>query len=334
VIAMNLYRSALLGLLAAASAPAGELSFAPREGARVKKTFVQEITTKLKEMRQSIDGEPLEAAEVEQPTLELESRETITVVDQYVRVGAGRPLELVRNYEEVGSKSSRDVRLGDEGEQAQEEQGSPLEGRSVRFTWNESGERYEREFVGGEGDDALLEDLDEDMDLRDWLPGEEARGAESWEVPLKAFRYHLFAGGLDLEPVDGEAESDGELAEPSTQDYLDHATGAIRATRVEGGEGADPDLERLQVEIELETWVEFERQEQSATTRIEIAYDLEGELVWNRAEGRIERFEVEGEYDETIVNSVELEGESGSIDLVETLIFTGRARYAVETEVP
>ncbi len=323
-----LLASILLATLPGSTSEA--LRFGPPAGAKLKKTFVQKVTSALTQVSIVVDGEEVEVDMEASPSIALEREETIAVIDEYVQLAAGRPEKLVRQFEKIHSTSSEKIEFGEEETSQESEQGSDLEGRSVRFTWNEESGEYDVAFASEEGDESLLAGLDEDMDLRDWLPEKEEReglaeGA-SWEVPLDAFRYHLFAGGLDLVDLDAQADAEADEDEDKRwKDYLENASGEIRAkwVRSEGG------LATIDVDINFESWIAYEPSEEGVSSRVAFQYDLKGELIWNLEAGRVERFEVAGES----IESVSFEGASEDGPSVgRTMEYTSAVSFTVETE--
>ncbi len=301
--------------------------FQPPSGAKLTKRFVQKVDSALIGIEIEIDGEKIEQEDEEVPTIETRREETIVVEDEYVALAAGRPEELVRTYAKIHAASAQVIAFGDERAEQQSEEGSPLEGRAVRFRWDEEANGYDKSFAEGDGDEQLLEPLDEDMDLRDWLP-RSTDGVEpgaSWEVPLDAFRYHLFAGGLDLTDLESEdsASEDDSAPDQGWAEYLEHASGDIRARWIESADN----LARIEIEIRFEGWIEPESTD-GESTQIRFEFDLEGELVWNLEAKRVERFEVEGETREEIETSAE--SEDGP-RISRTMIFEGRTSFSVAT---
>ena len=135
--------NALPALLLCALAGCGtsdkvELRFAPAEGSRVRRTI-----------------------EVDHLVLR--------TLDQYLKVGDGRPLLLRRQFEEI--------RMDDQ-------QVSQLSGTSVVFTWVPEEGTYGKYYDARESSESTLRDLPEDLDLRALLPASPVAVGDSWSMPV------------------------------------------------------------------------------------------------------------------------------------------------------
>ncbi|QDU83618.1 hypothetical protein Pla163_07170 [Planctomycetes bacterium Pla163] len=185
-----------------------EFAFGPVPGQRVEKEF--EVTTKL-----DLDSASLVVdGEYEDVPIEMSTRtiSQLSVRDEYAEVGGGRPLRIERQYISVGARATADSRtptLG--GGDIEVEHASALEGRGVRFQWDPATTAYTRRFSDetSEPDDeerALLDGLDEDLDLRGWLPGDSVDEGDRWLVEPAVLRAALRPGGdLGLAPTDAAA---------------------------------------------------------------------------------------------------------------------------------
>ncbi|MBM4369791.1 MAG: hypothetical protein FJ102_26510, partial [Deltaproteobacteria bacterium] len=78
---------------------------------------------------------------------------------------------------------------------------SELEGKTVKFTWNDEEGAYDIAYAEDDGDEELLEKLIEDMDLRELLPKEEVAAGSTWSPEPSAIRGLIApGGGLALVP--------------------------------------------------------------------------------------------------------------------------------------
>ena len=124
-------RPAALLLLALAGCARGEkveLCFAPAEGSRVRRT--------------------IEAEHV-----------VLRTLDEYRKVGDGRPLLLRRTFEEAPA---------------------PFAGTSVVFTWIPEEGAYGKYYDAREASESALRDLTEDLDLRALLPSSAVAPGDTW----------------------------------------------------------------------------------------------------------------------------------------------------------
>src|SRR5688572_31189807 len=159
-----------------------ELSFHPAAGTVLAKSFEIESRGHIEALR--LNDSDITNLLAGLDALSVES--TMQVADEYLAVGGGRPLELVRDFDALetcwGWRSKHDVL-------------HPLLYRSVRFTWDPRHERYDKEWQPRRGSVRPLDGVWEDLDFRGLLPGEPVRVGETWHVPLRAFAPVLLPGG-------------------------------------------------------------------------------------------------------------------------------------------
>ncbi len=155
----------------ALSPPAPEIAFHPEEGRSLTKTFGSQMSLDLDELSLIVDGQDM-GAMMGDMTFGLETDSTYVVTDEYASMGDGRPQKLHRTFDELSQQSEVNIEIAAAG--MAETQGSAsaseLEGLSVVFTWNADDFEYDVAFADGDGDQALLEGLEEDMDMRGILP--------------------------------------------------------------------------------------------------------------------------------------------------------------------
>jgi hypothetical protein len=194
-----------LVVVAPAFAPREDLDFAPLPGTRVVKTFETTSRVVLDGASLVMDGEHTDVA------LELESTATTKLVvrDEYAEVASGRPTRLERAYDTVEANAvttSRTEMTG--GGTVEVASVSPLAGRAVRFEWDGAAGRHTRRFsdeesAPDEAEAALLAGLEEDLDLRAFLPSQPRSVGDRWLVEPGAIAAFLAPGGaLGLAPSD------------------------------------------------------------------------------------------------------------------------------------
>lgn len=185
-----------------------EFVFGPVPGQRVEKEFVATTSLELNSASLVVDGE-YEDVPIEMSTL---TTTRLSVRDEYAEVGGGRPLRIERQYIAVGAQATADSRtnvLG--GGDIEVDHASALEGRGVRFDWDPAASAYTRRFSDetSEPDElerALLDGLDEDLDLRGWLPDDSVDVGDRWRVEPAVLLGSFRPGGeLALVPTDATA---------------------------------------------------------------------------------------------------------------------------------
>lgn len=337
--ATALLRVCLAGAVLAA--PSGEtLAFHPEKGSTLAKSFVQRLEFALDAVSVQVDGMDL-SQQVSQLEFGFDSTTTIDVTDAYKAVGEGRPLELLRTFDTLASDTNLDMSMG--AEIPEMEIASDLEGKTVAFLWNAEKDAYDLSFHECEGEDGLLDDLDEDMDLRFLLPEGAIEPGKSWTVPLKGLKSLVMPGGnLKLMPVGGaSAPEDMEVFEGIMEnvgkEFVDLLEGKCEATLrgVETVDGAkhgtvelaidasvsmdlreilrqviDTAMTKMPPEVELD--LEFD----IGTADLELSYEGTGTLVWDLTAGHFRTLTLEGDATMALKLSVKVSamGESHSVD--------------------
>ncbi|MEZ5979106.1 MAG: hypothetical protein R3F34_12895 [Planctomycetota bacterium] len=243
-------------VLVAASSPQERVDFAPVDGTRVVKSFA--VNTHLELASASlVSGGEHEPIRME---MSVDSALELGVTDTYVSTSNGRPRALERRFDSIrrdASAVSRASALG--GGERGARSGSPLEGRTVRFETGADGADATRRFSDTdrpptEEERALLDGLEEDLDLLAWLPSGPIRPGDTFEIAPTAFAQLLSPSGeLRLVPEDGTAAKElgafglgGGLAE-----LLGTPEGTVegRFVAIEGAPGAR--LARLEYAVDL-----------------------------------------------------------------------------------
>lgn len=278
---------ALAGVPAAAGGPVGsapetvELRFEPDLERPVRKVWTSSGRRELERLQVRTDGV---TSEPEDLAMVLTGSKRLVVLDRYVRVGGGRPLELVRTYEELDAKRKLATVSAGEEDTVFATDACAIEGRSVRFRWD--GGAYERapDDVRERDEHAGTDDLAglaADLDLLALLPpGPVARVApgDAWPVRFEAFRDVLRPGGrlaCTTEPREGEGQR--ELAER----LWSSLTGEVVARYAGAGEA--PDTARIELEG---TYGGEGALPGPDAQRMETRMRFEGTVVWDLALGR------------------------------------------------
>jgi len=327
--------------------------FAPPEGTTLTRTIEFEAEFSLDEMSLLVDGQDVVAL-MGRPEITMRPENRIVVTDTIGAVEHGRPLELKRAFDELSSRFTMDVTDADFPEM---ESGSELEGDTVVFRWNPEAEKYECGFPDDDGDAELLEGLEEDMDLRVFLPDEEVGTDDEWTVQLADLQRVLAPGGdLKLRPEGVEADEDsikafqeifGELGE-ELQDLLEgDCTCTYKGARDEDGTS----IGEIAIQIEVATTLDLTRVLEKAIHRaleesgmgemvdfslgaadLNLDFEGTGTLLWNLSAGHARSLHLNGDLilglDLTL--EVEAEGESQSFDA--SLEFSGTLQQETSIE--
>lgn len=288
----------------------------------------------LESMAFTMNGEEVPADAFGAVDVQIEHSEVYVVSDAFEAVADGRPQRLRRTFEELGGKESSSYSSEDEDASDESDYESALEGKTVVFTWNEEEERFDAAFAEGtEGDEALLAELDEDMDLRRLLPAGPVAEGDSWSIEPDAFASILDPGGdLGLEAEEGEEE------DTSAQDAAlrENVTGTIRATYE--GQREEDGVAVIALEVDTNSHAEHDLGAEelpegtSGTGRVEVRFLLEGELRWDLVHGHALSFELSGESGLTAIQTIQGDFEGESLEHVQTMVFSGETSFSMSVE--
>jgi hypothetical protein len=324
------------GALLALAAPAGleEIAFRVAADTTLVRTLENAYALELEEMVLSVNGEEVPADAFGEVDIRVAHSETFVVTDAYEAVAGGRPERLRRTFEELGreERSTFSSDAGDGNDDTDYE--SELEGKTVVFSWNEESERFDAAFADGEeGDEALLAELEEDMDLRRLLPAGALAEDESWSIDPAAFDCILAPGGdLGLEDTDVEAEDASSLDDDLRANLAGTFTATYEGVREEGSAR----VAVIRLEIDARTHAEEDLAEDEipegarGTGRIELGFVLAGELCWDLEHGHALSLELSGEHRLTTVETIAGEFEGESLEQSQTMVLSGEATFSMQ----
>jgi hypothetical protein len=238
----------------------------------------------------------------------------LSVTDTYEAVAGDRPSKLKRSFEEISSNthvSGSNPAMG--AEEKDIPLASELEGATVVFVWDDGDSAYHVSFDGDQkGDEELLEDLEENLDLRGFLPTSEVADGDTWKVPATAVRAALAPGGdIKLRP---EVESNpmGGVQEFSQNDMIGELDGEFEATYA--GTRVENDVKFAVIKLTIDAKSAQDMSERLADIKEqmkgnlpegvevditaldgEYAYEAEGELLWNLETSLIHGLNLSGE---------------------------------------
>lgn len=301
-----LHRSRALvaaGLLVAFAAPVDNLGFHPQSDQEIKKDLRIDLELKTEKVEVTVNGEstpPDEMGFEEEPT---KVALRVSATDKYVQAKDGRPTDLLRTFDSLRLS----YETGDKKEDAPKF--DALEGKTVRFKWNADTEAYEKSLKDGKGDDALLEPLSEDMDVRLLLPPKKVAEGDSWDVPGQKLLPLFLPGGLPgpLGTTDDKEDVQTVLEElrssfAKLQDDLKIQC-KYRGTKEEGGDkvaaiefhfsaSGKADISHL---IETLLSMEEEGIHPDAEANADIELSGDGVLLWDLADGRVHSLTMDAE---------------------------------------
>ena len=275
-----------------------------------------------------------------------------SIQDDYLSVADGRPQVLRRTYRKLAGKAQLNV-TGARGKvDDKTTSSSPLQGKSVLFTWIEDEGEYARTYDYLDGEEELLRDLAGDVDLLALLPPGEVSEGDTWPLDAAGLRDVLAPGG-DVRAVPDEegyfarsveVGTGGDLADVLSRDLAGGGTATYLGVRdVEGRRLAAIAVELSVVSTRDRTRAygkhlpADERREARQLKSVIVDYTLEGsgELLWDLEGGHFESFVFEGQ--ETFATKVTKRESDGrqTYDVSEHTQFSGQLNmeYSIRKKV-
>lgn len=317
----TLVATALLAPVLLAFLPtADKVAFTAEEGLSVTRVFETKTAMTLDDMEMTMNGQPF-PMEIEMD-MNMNMSSTIAVTDEYGASAEGRPSRLTRSFDELTQLTEISVEndmMPDGGMDNSIDAESQLEGKTVVFTWNADEEAFEKAY-DGEGEEDLLEGLEEDMDLRRLLPSEDVSEGDTWEIDVKVLRSVMSPGGnLALLPDDdamGGMEGMPGMDNMSNlnsmfEDLIEgEASGEYKGTREVDGVRCGV----IQVKVDVSASADMSDQVADAMEGLpdemgemsidnmdmEVQVEGEGTLLWDLAAGVPHSFELNGEMSMTL----------------------------------
>jgi hypothetical protein len=312
---------ALPALLSLGFAPAPSLesiAFHPEAGLTRSKTFQMVGEFNLDDFSVVVDGEDVGEV-IGDLEFTVTSDTVYELTDEYVSSENGRALKLRRRFDGLGQTMTFAFAAAMESGEEETEASSDLEGKSVLFTWNEDEESYDIEFDGESGDEGLLENLHEDMDLRALLPYGDVDEGATWEVPLGQLGSIFMPGGnlgLGMSELSDEEMDmfDSLMGLDMTSRFADILEGSCTCTLRSSGDVDGRSIAEIAVRIEANADTDVSDLLMDVLDMVtEEAGDLEVDIQVSMADLRFE-FEAEGtflwDYGAGVASSLELGGDA------------------------
>jgi hypothetical protein len=258
----------------------------------------------------------------------LDDTTRIVISDEYKKVGKGKPLVLHRTYEKLSGNSAQSFKSGGEGDEVAKEQASELTGKTVEFAWNEEDEEYELSFVDEEGDEDLLQHVDEDMDLRAFLPEADAKEGSTWTVHGKAGRILLFPGG-DLKLEDTETEEGEPDQSELDLELIENVETRIDATFKSMREEDGKKLAVIALEGEVTTKGGMDSEE-AGKIDVSVSGRVTGEILWDVTARHVHSANVSVEQSVSYSRSHQFDMGGEMRTLLEKLELSGTSKFELE----
>jgi hypothetical protein len=323
-----------------------KLAFQPAAGSTLTKSYTIGGEFTLDDISLIVDGQDL-GGMLEQFEVSVKTDSRIEIKDAYRAVAGGRPTDLLRTFDALTSTVHVDMTPA-QPEMPEFTSSSSLEGKTVAFRWNEDEHEYERSFHEHTGDEELLEGLEEDMDLRAFLPPGEVSDGDTWTVELSKLE-SLVAPGGNLRMIPEKGDMDDEAMEKFEEmfkdfDFGDMLEGDCTCTFKGAHEEGGVRVAEIAIEIEVSATMDLSEllekairaaiEEGGAEEKVDVSLDTadfnldfqgKGTLLWSLGAGRVHSFQISGESTIDIDLSVGVEDKAGgeSHDLDASLELTG-----------
>lgn len=287
-------------------------SFQPKAGTTLSKRVSIQNELELDDMSMELDGQDMSemAGQIE---ISMKVTMELAVTDRYEVLSGGRPTKLKRSFDEISSITHASVSNPMAGA---EEKDIPLESElersTVVFSWDEDESSYGVAFDGREGDEELLEGLEEDLDLRGFLPGTEVAEGDSWAIPAEAVKAALAPGGnLKLRP-EGQSDPMSGMNQFSQSDLIGELDGEFTAVYAGTREDDGPRVAVIRLKIEAKSAKDMTENLEDIQEQMkgdlppglemnitaldgEYEFEAEGELLWNLEAGHVHELHLSGE---------------------------------------
>ena len=287
----------LFFLLPSLASSSDELAFGVAKGTKLTKQFTMSMDVEKKNASLTFGGRDLPKEMQDKIEMTMSFGESVELDDEYVDMDGARPKELVRHYSKATRTSTEHfVMPGAEPNDKSEEQASPLVDHDVVFTWNAQQKDYDRAFRGEKADAKLLEKLKEDTDLRKLLPDDAVKVGDTWKLDAKAFDQLVVPGG-NLRYKD---DDDSDL------DFDKNASGELEAKYEEKREVDGVQVAVVTVKGELKSHSDKVGKDE-VPMKMEIAFDLEGEFLWDLQHKHLRSYEMHGPAEITLSGASEID---------------------------
>jgi hypothetical protein len=297
--------------------PGTRVKFAPAQGSSAIKTFEYKAEFSLDNMSVTLNGQ--EAPTMPEMDMTMTNNQKVVVTDEYVALREGAPKKLRRRFDEITNAMAVSMKMEMMGQSQSSDNNvnakSDLLGKQVVFTWDEDAKEYKKAFDPAEDNAALLEGLQEDMDLRVLLPQGEVAEGDEWDIDVKELGRVLAPGGnLSLVPEEagksqvgmGDMSGMGSLSDWLGELIEGSAKGSLVSVRKQD----DAQIATIKLNFKINGSKDMSEMVSQAMEKAELPpgageikvehMDLdfrmegEGELIWNLTAGRLQTFELSG----------------------------------------
>lgn len=325
--------------------PETKIVFGIESGGSLQKTFTNSVQLSLDDMSMTMNGQdPPMMPEID---MTLSTDMEVVVSDEYMAVAGGAPTKLRRTYDKLAMNTEMIMEMDIMGNSQNQEMPmtftSELEGQQVDFTLDDDGSEYIASFPEGEGDEELLADLTEDMDLRGFLPSGPVAENDEWEVDAALLVNLMAPGGnlklipedVDMEGMMGMNSNFGSTSDWFTEDMKGEVTATFSGTRdVDGVQvGVIALILDISNAVDLTDMVEAAMEDMELPPEagdiefdhmdIDIEFEGEGTLLWNLAGGHAHSLELSGDFGLLMNMGMAMSAQGMDMEIEQTMEMSG-----------
>ncbi len=326
------------------------LEYAPDEHSSWSKTFEDSVALELLDVSVVVDGSDLGAL-IGELEMELETQLSVSIEDEIRAADDGRVLQLAREFDSIELESEVYVSAGGQSDTTETSGSSPLDGKTVVFTWDDEDELYAVAWDEDEGgDEALLERLAFETDGQALLPEGDVEQDDTWSVDPTVVMDLLWPGGdlaleaqgaEEIEGIDMErvAELMADLNRRTLEQAAEMYDGDVTCTLLGLREVSETPVAVIGVEVDIRVEGDFGSLfeeffaallevfdapgdiELSGSLELDGSIGGEAELLWNTRDDVLHGFssELDMDFDISLDVDVDAQGESHAVEAEMTL---------------
>jgi len=327
-----------LPLLLAAAPFVADLGFEPPDDSKVTRDYSIELDFELGDLTVIADGQDM--SEMVPSDFDGKAELKMQTKDHFVRSGGGRVLELIRTFVTI------EASLEAAGESQEMDGSDDLEGKTVRFLWNEDESAYDVAYHECEGEESDLASIGADMDLSVLLPQRAVEVGDVWTVGADEIAAVLLFGAQIEDDGSEDAMFQTMMAEiePQIEAMLAgfKLSCEYKGERDEGGIkvgviGLDLAGEG---EMDLEPMIRAIMESQELPVQVDLSFDAasmalsvagKGELRWNLERGLLHAFDLGSDIELAVELDVGVNAEGQSHEMQAEVELLGRGTWKVRT---
>ena len=265
-------------------------------------------------MQVTVDGETNEH-HIPERSQTITTNASISFSDTISNIQGDQPRRIEREFSELRVSEMQEISAEGQDDVSAERTGTSLfEGQTVSLVLDGE-EQWSASIEDNEDfDQGLLDKLTAHFGFVDFLPeGLQAEVGDTWDIPLEAFaQLRIPAGSLSFE-FDQESPFSGY-----GNQFIENLDGEFTAELVEWDDEEERAVIQLACQLQTSTSdgfeLELEGAEGEVTRNSRIGFELEGELVWDLAQGCLRSMAMDGDISTTVTITETIRPDDGPFD--------------------